>query len=125
MPNSKNDRAKQFLPFDALKGLQDALREKEKEYEEKKELSEESYKELQNEFNKIEIGKIAKIRYYKDKNYTDIIGKITNIDYIKKKIQINEVENINISDIVEIKRVYYDGGLNVTYSKVNEYIYLK
>ena len=29
------------------------------------------------------------------------------------------------SDIVERKKVYYDGGLNVTYSKVNEYIYLK
>ena len=31
-------RAKQFLPFDALKGLQEALREKEVEYEEKKDL---------------------------------------------------------------------------------------
>ena len=33
-------RAKQFLPFDALKGLQEALREKEIEHEEKIELSE-------------------------------------------------------------------------------------
>ena len=32
---SRVDRAKQFLPFDALKGLQEALREKEIEYEEK------------------------------------------------------------------------------------------
>ena len=38
---SRADRAKQFLPFDALKGLQEALREKEIENEEKKELSEE------------------------------------------------------------------------------------
>ena len=49
-------RAKQFLPFDALKGLQEALREKEIEYEEKKELSEESLDDLQKEFNKIEKG---------------------------------------------------------------------
>ena len=35
-------RAKQFLPFDALKGLQEALKEKEIEYEERKELSEDS-----------------------------------------------------------------------------------
>ena len=33
---SRVDRAKQFLPFDALKGLQEALREKEIEYEEKR-----------------------------------------------------------------------------------------
>lgn len=103
MPNSRKDRAKQFLPFDALKGLQEALREKEKEYEKKKELSEESYEELQNEFNKIEIGTNVKIKYYKNKKYEIIIGKITNINYVKKKIQINEVENINISDIVKIE----------------------
>ena len=41
-------RAKQFLPFDALKGLQEALREKEIEHEEKIELSEETLSELNN-----------------------------------------------------------------------------
>ena len=41
MAISRLDRAKQFMPFDALKGLQEALRSKEIEYEEKKELSEE------------------------------------------------------------------------------------
>ena len=30
---SRQDRAKQFAPFDALKGLQDALRKKEEENE--------------------------------------------------------------------------------------------
>ena len=39
--NMKADRAKQFIPFDALKGLKEALKEKEKIYVEKKELSEE------------------------------------------------------------------------------------
>ena len=37
---SREDRAKQFMPFDALKGLQEALREKEIEYEQRKELTE-------------------------------------------------------------------------------------
>ena len=32
---SRSDRARQFLPFDALKGLQEALREKEVEILEK------------------------------------------------------------------------------------------
>ncbi len=98
----KADRAKQFLPFDALKGLQEALREKEKIYENKKELSEERCMELEQEFNKIEIGSNIKIRYYKNMQYVDISGNVTNIDYIKKKIRVNE-ENVNICDIIELK----------------------
>ena len=31
---SREERARQFMPFDALKGFNEALREKEKEYEE-------------------------------------------------------------------------------------------
>ena len=44
-------RAKQFLPFDALKGLQQALKEKEIEHEEKKELAEDTLTELNNKFH--------------------------------------------------------------------------
>jgi len=44
--DNRGNRAKQFLPFDALKGFQEALREKEREFEEKRELSEESLKVL-------------------------------------------------------------------------------
>ena len=95
-------RAKQFLPFDALKGLQEALREKEIEYEAKKDLSEDTLFELNNKFNQIENGKCVKLKYYKNGRYSEIKGFVTNIDYIKKKIQINEVENINICDIIEI-----------------------
>lgn len=96
-------RAKQFLPFDALKGFKEALREKEVEYEEKKELSDESLEELENTFCRLQIGSVAKIRYYKNKQYIEVLGKITNIDYIKKKIQIDQKQNINISDIIYIE----------------------
>ena len=95
-------RAKQFLPFDALKGLQEALREKEIEYEEKKELSEESLNDLQKEFNKIEKGKKVKIRYYINSQYKNSEGIITKIDYIRKKITINMNENINLCDVLKI-----------------------
>lgn len=95
-------RAKQFLPFDALKGLQEALREKEIEYEAKKDLSEDTLFELNNKFNQIENGKYIKIKYYKNGRYNEIKGIVTNIDYTKKKIQMNKVENINICDIIDI-----------------------
>ena len=95
-------RAKQFLPFDALKGLQEALREKEIEYEEKKELSEETLAELNNVFNKIEKASFVKIRYYRNGRYKEIEGIVTYIDYIKKGIQVDKIENINICDIIDI-----------------------
>ena len=95
-------RAKQFLPFDALKGLQEALKEKEIEYEEKKELSEDTLSELNDKFNQVENGKSIKLTYYKNGRYSEIEGIATNIDYIKKKIQINKTENVNICDIIDI-----------------------
>lgn len=99
---SRISRAKQFLPFDALKGLQEALREKEIEYEDKKDLSEEALRELNDVFNKIENGSSVEIKFYKNIKYHKVKGIVTHIDFIKKKIQINENLNINISDIVDI-----------------------
>ena len=95
-------RAKQFLPFDALKGLQEALREKEIEYEDKKELSEETLTELNNKFNQIERGSCVKIKYYKNGRYSVLEGIVTNINCVKKKIQIDGVNTINICDIANI-----------------------
>ena len=99
---NKVARAKQFLPFDALKGLQEALREKEREYEEKKDLSEDTLNDLNNKFNQIDNGSLIKITFYKNGKYSEIKGRVTNIDYVKKKIQINKEYNINICDIVSI-----------------------
>ena len=100
---SNVSRAKQFLPFDALKGFSEALREKEIEYEEKRDLSEESLIELNDKFNQIEKGDYIKIKYYKNGRYIEIKGIVTNIDYTKKKIQINKNINVNTCDIVSIK----------------------
>ncbi len=99
---NKVARAKQFLPFDALKGLQEALREKEIEYEEKRELAEDTLNELNNKFNQIENGSYVTIKFYKNGKYSEIKGSVTNIDYIKKKIQLNKKYNINICDIINI-----------------------
>lgn len=102
---SRADRAKLFVPFDALKGLQEILREKEKEFEERKELSEESLMELQEELNKIEIGSTVLIKYYKNKKYIDITGVVTKINFVKKKIIINEDIIINMCDIIQLKLI--------------------
>ena len=68
----------------------------------RKELSEDSLYELDKIFNKIEIGNTIIIKFYKNRIYKEINGTVTNIDYNKKKIQINKTQNINISDIIKI-----------------------
>lgn len=102
--NNRIARAKQFLPFDALKGLKEALKEKEIEYEEKRELSEETLHELDNILNRIEIGDSVAIKYYKARRYNEIKGRVTKIDFIKKKIQIDNENNINMIDVVSLSR---------------------
>ena len=99
---TRASRAKQFLPFDALKGFQEAINEKQIKYDDKKELTEESYIRLEEEWNKIDEESIVRIKYYKNKKYVEIQGKVTNIDYVRKRIKVNE-ENINICDIIDIE----------------------
>ena len=61
MAISRADRARQFLPFDALKGLNEALRNKEIEYEDRKELSEEEEEKISSILFSLESGNIIRI----------------------------------------------------------------
>lgn len=97
------DRARQFMPFDALKGLQEALREKEKEIEDRKELSEECYSEIDRILRRIENGVEVSIQFYKEKKYVDICGVVTKINRIKQMLIINDYTNIYFDDIIKIE----------------------
>lgn len=66
---NRQERAKQFMAFDALKGLQEELRKKEIEYEQKKEISNWVLEEIEGEFRKINIGEKVQVKYYKDGKY--------------------------------------------------------
>ena len=100
----KEDRAKQFLPFDALNGLQEALREKEIEYVEKKELSEDMAEELSEKLQMLEINDIVKVTYYSNRLYKTITGKVKYKDSVKKKLIIDETR-INFMDIISVERL--------------------
>lgn len=105
MAISRNDRAKQFLPFDALKGFKEALREKEIEYVEKRELSEELLEELSKKIREIEKSDNVRIIYYINKQYKEIIGRVQEINIINSKITLYENTKINFNDIIEIERI--------------------
>ena len=81
MANMTNiERAKQFLPFSALKGYYTLISKKEKIIEKRKSLSEDELERLQNEFLKIKIGMIVKLKYYVIDHYEEIEGMVSKID---------------------------------------------
>lgn len=74
------DRAKQFMPFAALKGYEEALRRKEKIIVEKAELSEEMKDELDRQFKQINRNDIITVVYYAEEEYLQITGMVARID---------------------------------------------
>lgn len=77
---SPADRAKQFMPFAALKGYEEALRRKEKIVVEKVELSEEMKDELDRQFQQIGQNDIITVVYYAEEEYLQITGMVAKID---------------------------------------------
>lgn len=109
---NRADRAKQFLPFDALRGLQDELRLRENLYArvEKKELSDEYKEKISAKLNKLELGIIADIVSYNHGHYIRTQGKVANIDIIAKFLIIND-EKIRFDNLYKIN-LYNDTGDN-------------
>ena len=100
---SKSDRARQFLPFDALKGLQEALREKEIEIDERKELSEESIEELSSKLQMLEKGYKVKLVYYYQRKYRTVEGFVLDIKAVQKKLILDGDLRINFADIIGLE----------------------
>ena len=109
MQNKSSDRSNQFLPFDALKGLSLALREKEIVYDKKRELSEEVMEEISNTINELSLGDCISVKYYKSRRYKDFEGFFMKLDSIKRKISVynnNGIEEISIKEISNIQKNY-------------------
>lgn len=97
-----SDRAKQFMPFAALKGLPEALAQKEKITVPKIELSEEMAQMLDREMHKLTKGSIATVVYFHRDEYLKITGMIARIDETSRLIQVVNTK-ISFDDILDVK----------------------
>jgi hypothetical protein len=88
MPASQ--RAKQFAPFDAVVGLRQALKEKEKIRIPKKELSEDAIEEINRKLKRLEIGRTITVIWYDflEENYSKTTNKITKINTKNKSLEL-------------------------------------
>lgn len=95
-------RAKQFMPFDALKGLQDALRLQEKIIENKIELGEDIEIELNKKISSLVKGDNVNIKYFYGIEYIETSGIVKRVDEINKNIELLNTK-INFDDILDIE----------------------
>lgn len=101
MPNRVN-RASQFMPFDALSGFREALRQVERKVELKKELSIDQEENLNRQIKLIEIGSLIEVVFYSKNEYLKIIGEVKKIDFINKWLIVSNVK-IPITEVVSVK----------------------
>ena len=101
---NKADRAAQFQPFDALKGLQEELcaREERRTRVEKKELSEEQIDALSTALAKICKRLEVEITFYSGGHYYSLKGTVTDKNDIYKYIVVGEGK-IFYDDIYEVR----------------------
>ncbi len=99
---SVEQRAKQFMPFAALRGLPEALGLKEKVIVPKVELSEEMAAELDRKMHLLEKGKLATVIYFSQGEYIKKSGMVARIDVTAKILQIVNTK-IFFDDILDVE----------------------
>lgn len=101
MFKEKADRAKQFVPFDALKGFREALAAKERIVLSKAVLSEEALGELDYKMRQIIPGSILSVVYFYNGEYVKVCGMVSKIDNQKRILTIVNTP-IPFDDIYDI-----------------------
>lgn len=108
MENKNDDlnRAAQFLPFDALKGLSEELQSRieKRSRVEKIELSEESKDAISNVLCRVKKGTEIRAKYYKNGHYLIVDGMVTKISQVYHWLKVVDTQ-IYFDDIYEISIV--------------------
>lgn len=101
MKMDRAERAKQFMPFDALKGLKAALREKERVVVEKKVLSEEKGEELDRRLHELQLKDMVTVIYFQQDEYVKVTGMVSRIDLTARLLKVVNTK-IDFDDIYDI-----------------------
>lgn len=102
MSMKRQDRAKQFMPFAALKGYEEALRQRENSAEPRIVPGEDRAEELDRKLRSLSEGSFIRVRHYRRRCYVTTEGVVDSIMDYKRKLRIGS-EEIKYSDIVELE----------------------
>ena len=98
---TREDRAKQFMPFAALKGYPEALAKKEKIVVPKVEVSEEYAQLLDQKLRKVTKNDIITVVYFSDGEYLKKTGMVSRIDETARILKVVNTK-ILFDDIYDI-----------------------
>ena len=98
---SREDRAKQFMPFAALKGYPEALAKKEKIVVPKAEVSEEYAQMLDQKLRRVSKNDMITVVYFSDGEYLKKTGMVSRIDETARVLKIVNTK-ILFDDIYDI-----------------------
>ncbi len=103
-----SDRARQFLPFNSLRGFQAEIKKREQIIVEKKELISDKKESLSYKISQIRIGQMLTVIYYDNNNYFEVTGIVTSLNFetqyltiVKKKIAFFDIYDISGDEIKE------------------------
>lgn len=100
---SREDRAKQFMPFAALKGYSEALQKKERIIVPRRDLSEEYGEELDRKLRQVQEGEMVSVVYYCRGEYVRLTGKVAKINKEARMLRIVN-EKIAFDDLYALYR---------------------
>lgn len=102
---SRAERAKQFMPFAALRGYGAVIKEKEKIITPKKELTDEQAENLSKIVAVLKKGDVIKVVYYDTDGYVEKTGAVSgvniplsNLTVVKTQIPFSEIYSIKNSE---------------------------
>lgn len=99
---TREERAKQFMPFAALKGYEEALRRKEKIVVPRMELSEEYRELLDHKLRQVNKNDMITVVYFCRNEYLELTGMVSRLDMTARILQIVNTK-ICFEDIFDIK----------------------
>ena len=99
---TREERAKQFMPFAALKGYPAALRKKEKIVVPKAELSEEQAGLLDRKLRCVEKNDMVSVIYFCREEYLKVTGMVARGDRNSRMLQVVNTR-INLDDVLDVE----------------------
>ena len=100
-PMTRARRAKQFMPFDALVGLRDAIAAKERVTEPRRYLTDDAITEINDSLLELKKGQIITVVYYGiyEQTYLQLTGAVTKVDPYWHSLQLGNV-------VIDFREIY-------------------
>ena len=103
--HARADRAAQFMPFAALRGYYELLRQEARVTEPQHELTDEEARELSAVVQRVRKRQMVRVRYYDRDAYTELTGCVAHIDLaarelwvVKTRIPLDSISRLEILD---------------------------